>query len=126
MRLAVAVACVALLAGTAVAHPPPRGGERELVRVRGHLAEAKDGGTPLVLTALGREHRFAAAEFRTFGFGDTPDATPTASRFTLQGPRDLLARFVAARPDQTVVILADHRSGSSDLFVLALDLCPSQ
>jgi len=49
-----------------------------------------------------------------------------ASRFTLQGPRDLLVRFAAVRPDQTVIILADHRSGSSDLFVLALDLCPSQ
>jgi hypothetical protein len=40
--------------------------------------------------------------------------------------RDLLARYAAAGPEQTVTILAEHRPGSSDLFVLTLDLCPSR
>lgn len=35
------------------------------------------------------------------------------------------SRFFAADPEQTVTILAEHRPGSSDLFVLTLDLCPS-
>jgi hypothetical protein len=55
-----------------------------------------------------------------------PSEPQPGSRFTLQGPRDLLARFAAARPEQTVTILAEHRPGSSDLFVLTLDLCPSR
>jgi hypothetical protein len=32
-------------------------------------------------------------------------------------------RWLLAKPDQTVTILAEHRPGSSDLFVLTLDLC---
>ena len=46
------------------------------------------------------------------------------ARLVLQGPRELLARFAAARADQTVTMLAERRLGGSDLFVIALDLCP--
>jgi hypothetical protein len=42
----------------------------------------------------------------------------------VRGPRDLLTRFAAAKADQIVTILAEHRPGSSDLFVLTLDICP--
>jgi hypothetical protein len=37
----------------------------------------------------------------------------------------LAALGAGAKPDQTVTILAEHRPGSSDLFVLTLDLCPA-
>jgi len=40
--------------------------------------------------------------------------------------RDLLARYAAAGPEQTVTILAEHRPGSIDVFVPALDPCPSR
>jgi hypothetical protein len=70
------------------------------------------------------EHSFSASDLRTFGFTDVPPVEPPAgTRFTLQGPRDLLTRSAAAKADQIVTILAEHRPGSSDLFVLTLDIC---
>jgi hypothetical protein len=54
-----------------------------------------------------------------------PPEPPPGTRLTLQGPRALLVRFTGAKPDQVVVVLAEHRPGPSDLFVLTLDLCPA-
>jgi hypothetical protein len=129
MRPALAFACCILLLGLAAAHPPPRTGSRELVRLQGHTGTVTppSTATPLALVALGVERPFAASDVRTFGFADVaPAAPPPGTRFVLQGPRDLLARYAAAGPEQTVTILAEHRPGSSDLFVLTLDLCPSR
>jgi hypothetical protein len=128
MRAALAVACTVLFLGLAAAHPPPRAGTRELLRIQGHrgAVAAPSTATPLVLAALGADYPFAAADLRTFGFADVPPPEPPpGTRFTLQGARDLLVRFAGAKPDQTVTILAEHRPGSSDLFVLTLDLCPA-
>ena len=127
MRTALAIAWGVLLLGVAAAHPPPRSNPRELLRLQGHPGTVTPPATatPLVLVALGSEHAFAASEVRTFGFTDVPPTEPPpGTRFVLQGARDVLARYAAARPDQTVTILAEHRPGSSDLFVLTLDLCP--
>jgi hypothetical protein len=77
---------------------------------------------------FGRRISFAATEWRSFAFRD-PKAKPTPSEPTLillQGERPLLHGFTAARPDQRVTILADRRPGSADLFVLTVDLCPSE
>jgi hypothetical protein len=129
MRSALALACCIVLVGSAAAHPPPRTGSRELVRLQGHPGMVTPLSTvrPLALVALGVERPFAASDVRTFSLGDVPPVTPApGTRFVLQGPRELLARYAAARPEQTVTILAEHRPGSSDLFVLTLDLCPSR
>jgi hypothetical protein len=99
------------------------------VRLQGHTGTVTppSTATPLALVALGVERPFAASDVRTFGFADVaPAAPPPGTRFVLQGPRDLLARYAAAGPEQSVTILAEHRPGSSDLFVLTLDLCPSR
>jgi hypothetical protein len=119
---------------TAHGHTPPRMATRELVRIQGHLTKTADTGVQrhLVLTALGVDHPFAATDWQVFCFSDapppggaTPRATPpTAEHFVLQGSRELLSAFAAARPQQTVTLLAEHRPGSSDLFVLTLDFCP--
>ena len=123
-----AVGFLLLMVSTAVAHPPSRATEREIVRIQGHPGAARDGGEhAIVLAALAADHPFAATEFRVFGFGegDVPDTPPASGqRFVLQGSRELLARFGSARPEQTVTILADHHPGSKDLFLLTLDLCP--
>jgi hypothetical protein len=129
MRSALALLWCTLLLGIAAAHSPPRAGTRELVRLQGHpgLVTPLSTVTPLALVALGVERPFAASDVRTFGFADVPSATPSpGTRFVLQGPRELLARYAAASPEQTVTILAEHRPGSSDLLVLTLDLCPSR
>src|SRR5262245_17835327 len=126
LRLGVAaLAAVLLLARTSAAHePPPRTPVREFVRLQGTVRP--DGDAPagrLQLTVLGAAHAFAATAHDVYGL--TPEATaPPGTSYSLQGPRPLLARFAGARPDQTVTILAEHRPGSTDLFVLALDLCP--
>jgi hypothetical protein len=113
------------LAAPALAHPPPRTQRREIVRLQGHRDAAgtvSDGRMTLVV--LGTEHAFAASARQVFALTDEEPAPPPADRYTLQGPRDLLAHLAAARPEQTVTILGEHRPGSSDLFVLTLDLCP--
>jgi hypothetical protein len=131
------VLAVAMLLAAAVAargHTPPRMATRELVRIQGYRTKTADTGIQrrFVLTALGVDHPFAATDWQVFGFSDappasaaTPSATPPApEHFVLQGSRELLARFAAAHPQQTVTLLAEHRPGSTDLFVLTLDICP--
>lgn len=111
-------------AGAAVAHQPEHAVVRELVWLKGRRAGDE---APLVLVALGAEHRFAVAELKRFPIGDPAAATEGGferDRLTLQGPRELLARFAGARADQTVTILAERRPGRADLFVIALDICP--
>jgi hypothetical protein len=112
-----------LLAAEAMAHPPERTVVRELVWLKGHAS----ADAPLVLVALGAEHRFAVTELKRFPVGEAATAPATdfeRPRLVLQGARDVLARFAAARADQTVTILAERRPGGPDLFVIALDLCP--
>ncbi len=121
------VAALALLAGSALAHPTEKPASRELVRIQGHRSDARTGGgvTSMVVAALGVDHPFAASDVRTFGFGEsTADVSPVGPHVVLQGARDVLTRFTGARPDQQVTILAERRSGASDLFVLTIDLCP--
>ena len=127
IRLAVAAFAVGALAGTAGAHPPPKMVLRESVRLQG--SRRPDGDAPggrMTLRALGTDHPFATFSRQAFALVDEGQEPPAVGdRYTLQGPRELLSRFTAARPEQTVTILAEHRPGSNDLFVLTLDLCPA-
>lgn len=113
-----------LAAGPALAHQPERAVARELVWLKGRRG---GDGAPLVLVALGADHHFAVAELKRFPVGEdvvAPEGEFERARLSLQGPRELLARFAGARADQTVTILAERRPGRADLFVIALDLCP--
>ena len=113
-----------LAAGPALAHQPERAVVRELVWLKGRRGGAE---APLVLVALGADHHFAVAELKRFPVGEdvtAPQGGFERERLSLQGPRELLARFAGARADQTVTILAERRPGRADLFVIALDLCP--
>jgi hypothetical protein len=129
-REAVLAGAILLIAAAAPGHPPPRATTRELVRLQGHRTQAASPEVKrrLVLVALGVEQPFAVTDWQVFGFSDTPSATPqpadTSQRFVLQGSRDTLARLAAVRPEQTVTLLAERRPGSTELFVLTLDVCP--
>ena len=97
---------------------------REIVWLKGKRAGDE---APMVLVALGADHHFAVVDLKRFAVGDVAIPETGAlerARLALQGPRELLARFAGARPDQTVTILAERRPGRADLFVLAVDLCP--
>ncbi len=122
----VAVA-MALGAALADAHPPPKTVLREIVRLQGtRRADGDAPAGPMTLRAQGTEHPFAASFRQAYGLieNENEGAPKVADRYTLQGPRELLNQFASARPNQTVTILAEHRPGSTDLFLLALDLCP--
>ena len=124
--LVLVTALATLLAPLAAAHEPPKVAVRELVRLQGQ--RRADGDAPtgrMTLRAQGVEQPFATTDRRAFALtAEGAEAPKVEDRYTLQGPRPLLARFTDARPDQTVTILAERRPGGSDLFVLAIDLCP--
>jgi hypothetical protein len=127
-RLALALMLSLAFAGGVAAHPTTPTA-RELVRLQGHRADGPAGAgvTAMTVAALGVEHPFAAADVRTFGFGESArDVAPVGARVVLQGARDLLQRFTSARADQLVTILAERRAGATDLFVLTVDLCPAR
>lgn len=128
----VAILFVGLLGmGTARAHQKTAPQQpRELLYLQGYLAEPS-AGVPIVrtieLSILAREYRFYATDWRRFGFQDKDEPPPVEEllRATLHGDRPSLHRIASARPDQRVTILVERRVGSSDLFLLTLDLCPS-
>jgi hypothetical protein len=62
------------------------------------------------------EHSFSASDLRTFGFTDVPPVEPPAGTRSADP-----IRRREGRPDRHH--LAEHRPGSSDLFVLTLDIC---
>ncbi len=116
----------ALLLGsrTGLAHQLPPAADRDFVRLQGY--RRADGDAPagrVELMAQGAAQPFAATAHDVYGLSAEAAGKP-GDRYTLQGPRPLIARFTAARADQLITILAEHRPGSTDLFVLALDLCP--
>lgn len=120
-----------LIAGTAAAHDVAPLPVREMVRMQGYRAPAPAGvevSRELNLAALGQQLKFAAVEWRVFAFYDA-SAMPTPAdpkQLILQGERSLVYRVTSARPEQRITILAERRPGSSELFVLSVDLCPEK
>jgi len=135
-RCGIRAAAVGLVAATltfiataVAAHDLAPKSVRELVRAQGYKAPAPQGtvaAREIDVVVLGRQLRFVATEWRTFTTAEKapPSPRPEPSRVALQGERPLLHRVTSARPDQRITILAERRPGSSDLFVLAVDLCP--
>ncbi len=127
------VLCLAVSA--AVPWAPARAHEvrpslnREIVRIQGFHG-APPGQTPgareVTILAAGTESKFTITEWQTFGMEEPPHApTPVErDRYVLQAAPNILSRLTAARATQRVTIIAERRPGASDLFILALDLCP--
>lgn len=123
MRRLLGLCGAILLTAPAGAHPPPRATHREIVRLTGHVAATPADDATLVLMVLGREYPFVVGDFRVLSYGEAEPERPAGRRFVLQGPRELLSRIGAARPEQWIGILADRRAGATELFLLAVDLC---
>ena len=126
--LGVALLAVVLAARPGGAHDPPRVVSREIVWLKGQRRGA--GVAPagrMTVHAQGVDHDFAAVEREVYGLTDAGAPAPSVpDRVALQGPRELLARFVAAGPSQTITILGERRTGGGDVFVLHLDVCPAK
>ncbi len=131
LAAALAIGMLLLAPGVARAHdlaPPPL---RELVRIQGYRSPAPKGvevARDLTLVVLNEPIHFAANEWRVFAFHDTKDVpTPVEPpQLIMQGERPMLRRIATAHADQRITILAERRSGSGDLFLLAVDLCPEK
>jgi hypothetical protein len=109
---------------------PGREGKREIVRLQGYrnvLPEGLQAQREMVLSILGEEHKFQVVDWRRFRLTDEdPQDQTDPTRFTLQAERAVLVKIASARPEQRVTILGERRATSSDIFVLALDLCPPE
>jgi hypothetical protein len=122
------VSCAILLPSSGLAHRPEKGPGRELVQIQGYKNVLPRGVTverEIALISLAEKYSFHATRWLQITPGNgAPVKTPEPSTLVLQGSPGDLNRFAAARPEQRVSILAERRPGSSDLFVLTLDLCP--
>lgn len=128
--LAVALALLAC-AASAAAHPPPRINSREIVRISGWFGTPPKGSTvvrDVTLTVQGKTRPFHAVDWQLFALVSDQSETvaPMPDALTLQGTREVMARLAGARGEQRVSILAEHRPGSAEVFILALDLCPEK
>jgi len=126
--LGAALVVVALAGGAGRAHDPPRVVSREIVWLKG---QRRGGGVApagrMTVHAQGVDHDFAAVEREAYALSDASAPAPSVpDRVALEGPRELLARFVAAGPSQTISILGERRAGGGDVFVLHLDVCPAK
>jgi hypothetical protein len=100
------------------------------VRAQGYFGTPPAGATAartVELAVLGETRPLHATEWRRFAAEEkqAPAETEEPGRITVQGARADLQRLKKARPEQRVTLLAERRAGSTDLFVLAVDLCPS-
>ena len=136
-RAVLVVAVLATLAGVllcaraARAHEPQRLTSREIVRLAGTFGDAASGAKTIrdvTVTVQGRERTLHATDWQVYALVVDQNApvAPAPERVTLQGTREDLARIANARPEQRVALLAERRPGMSELFLLAVDLCPEK
>ena len=126
--IGVVLSCVA---GTVRAHEPQRLNAREIVRLAGTFGDAPAGVKnvrDVAVTVQGRERTLHASDWQVYALVVDQNApvAPAPDRVTLQGTREDLARIANARPEQRVALLAERRPGMSELFLLAVDLCPER
>lgn len=122
---------VALLVLAAVgdshAHRLPQRVSREIVRLQGYLAappSAVSVVSKIALVALGQAHTFFVTEWQVFAPSKEMGKEDLPPRLVLQGNPQLLAEFTRATPRQRITLLAERRTRGTELFLLALDLCP--
>lgn len=126
------VLIVLVVASSSMAHNlPEHETNREIVRLQGYRETAPTGVEPgrmVILSIFGEQKKFHLTDFRRFRLTDETDPAKDDDRgpFVIQGNRGVLAKIANARPEQRVTILGERRAGGSDIFVLALDLCPPE
>lgn len=124
------VALAAVLMGVTAgrAHEPVKRTEREIVWLKGYR---RSGGSPpagsLVLRAQGADHPFAADVRQALAVVEAGKGPPSVpDRLTLEGPRELVARFTAAPPSDRIILLGERSPGSARVFVLDVEVCPAR
>lgn len=129
--LAISALLLASVPGTSRAHEPSRMRTREIVRLAGWFGPPPAGERvvrELAVTAQGKQRTFHATEWQVYALvaEQKEQVAPAPESVTLQGSRAELAAVAGARPEQRVAILAERRAGGGELFLLAVDLCPTK
>ena len=110
----------------AAAHPEASRVIREIVRLQGYFGAAP-AGVPLQrevsLLVLADRYALKVTDFQVFGTTEAPVGAVEPNELRVQGDRAKLAEFSKVS-GQRVTILGERRPGSSEIFLLSLDLCP--
>lgn len=103
---------------------------REVIRLQGFRAapDPSKGVADRLMTlvVMGEPLSFHVSEWLRIDISGAGPEERAPTTLLLQGPPETLFRLRNACADQRVTILAERRRGSSEAFVLALDLCPPQ
>ena len=129
--LVISTLLLASVPDTSRAHEPSRMRTREIVRLAGWFGPAPAGAhvvRELAITAQGKQRAFHATDWQVYALvaEQKEQVAAAPETVTLQGARADLAAVAGARPEQRVAILAERRAGGGELFVLAVDLCPTK
>jgi hypothetical protein len=125
----VAALCLfsALLPRPASAHPEAARVIREIVRLQGYFGAVPPGSPvqrEVTLLVLADRYSMKVTDWQVFATSEAPPGAVESNELRLQGDRARLADF-AKIGSERVTILGERRPGSSEVFLLALDLCPS-
>lgn len=132
----VAVTVLAALTGalrpaSSDAHEPSRMRTREIVRLAGWFGVPPAGASvvrEVAVTAQGKARTLHATDWQVYALvaEQKEQVAPAPESVVLQGARADIAAVAGARPEQRVSILAERRPGVGELFLLAVELCPSK
>lgn len=118
---------LAVVVGPAAAHPEASRVIREIVRLQGTFGAAPASipvQREVTLLVLADRYPMKVTDWQIFGTAEAPLGATEPNELRIQGDRVKLAEFAEIKGEQRVTILGERRPGSSELFLLALDLCP--
>lgn len=129
--IVLATLLLTLAPATTTAHEPSRMRAREIVRLGGWFGPPPDGAEvvrEVKVTAQGKERTLHATAWQVYALvaEQKEQVAPAPDAVTLQGSRSDLGTIAGARAEQRVSILAERRPGTGELFLLAVELCPSR
>lgn len=99
---------------------------REIVRLQGYVGDLPDGVEPrgeLSLQVFAERYDVRVTDWQVFGVTENAPAGSPPSELRLQGDRAQLG-LLASVADRRITLLGERRPGSSEIFLLALDVCP--
>jgi len=131
----VVLALIANMASIAIVFSYPRGASahnqaplvvREIVRLQGYLGDLPSGLAArgeTTLQVLAERYRVRVTDWQVFSTTENVAVESPPPELRLQGNREDLAKL-AAMSNRRITVLAERRPGSTEIFLLALDVCP--
>ena len=120
------IAIVVSYARVASAHNQAPLVVREIVRLQGYLGDLPSGLAArgeTTLQVLAERYRVRVTDWQVFSTTENAAVESPPPELRLQGSREDLAKL-AAMSNRRITVLAERRPGSTEIFLLALDVCP--